>query len=83
MTAASSYLRLQIARPYFASDRQWQFSESGLRWRAKTAKATYFLPHQTRHLLDAPNHARLLQMLSPQLQADTVLAVNRSWLRKV
>ena len=39
--------------------------------------------HQTKHLNDAPNHARLLQMLSPALQAETVLSVNQMWLRRV
>ena len=33
--------------------------------------------HQTKHLSDAPNHTRLLQLMSPMLQSELVLAVNR------
>ena len=39
--------------------------------------------HQTSHLADAPSHSRLLTMLSPALQSETVLTVNQSWLGKV
>jgi len=39
--------------------------------------------HQTSHLADAPSHSRLLTMLSPALQSETVLTVNQGWLGKV
>ena len=39
--------------------------------------------HRTRHLHDASNQNRLLTMMSPMLQSEVVLAVNRRWLSGV
>ena len=39
--------------------------------------------HRTRHLHDALNEGRLLEMMSPNLQSEVVLAVNARWLREV
>ena len=39
--------------------------------------------HQARHLVLAPSHTRLLSMMSPKLQRETVLAVNSGWHSRV
>ena len=39
--------------------------------------------HQARHLVLATSHQRLLGLMSPKLQRDTVLAVNKDWHERV
>jgi len=51
--------------------------DSGLRVQLRD----YFF--RTRHLQDTASQARLLSMMSPMLQTELVLAVNRKWVRNV
>jgi hypothetical protein len=39
--------------------------------------------HRTKHLRDADKHQQLMVMMSPMLQSEIVLAVNKAWLSQV
>ena len=51
--------------------------DAGLRARLRE----YF--HRAKHLHDSRNQSRLLDMMSPALQSEVVLAANSRWLRGV